>query len=161
MGRITEETRAILPLTWDALSRDSAVGDSTLTRRVNAAEAEVFGAAIDDTAEDALDDLVVEYVANLAALKIIPSGIDFWMVQSETETTQGPTEVVSYPDRIESLKELKKDILGTLARLEARVAPLIPAMRSRQSVPRLSSIDDELLTPNPNDLGAPYAEIEA
>ncbi len=160
MGRIADLTRAIMPVTWDALLQDSRIGDSVLDAQVTAAEIEIFTIALDDTEEDALQDIVAQYAANHAALRVIDTGIDFWMIQSQTETTTGTSEVVAYTDRIAALKELKTNIIERLARLTPLAEPLIPVIQDRRSAPLLSSIDDPLLTPNPQDLGPIYGEPE-
>lgn len=163
MGRIADNTRTIIPVTWDALSKDSRVGDSALEARIDYIESLVFGDPIPDGGEAALDALVVEFVSKLSALEIIDMAIDFWMNQEDTLTTTGTNEVVSFPDRISALEKRKKTLLADVAKLEPLVEPLLPELieRSSNSRPLLSSFDTPLLTPNPTDIGAPYAPLEA
>jgi hypothetical protein len=157
MGRIATNAKSIIPITWDALSGDARVGDSALTARIQYAEALITGAVLDDTGEDALDPLVAEFITKYAVVEIIPMAIDFWMNMSVTETTTGTAEVTSYESRITALKELRTELVAKLAELEPVVEPLIPNQQTRRSRPLLSSINDELLTPEPSDLGRPYA----
>lgn len=163
MDRITAHTRSIFPITWDGLSNDDRVGDSVLALRVEAATQFILGAVPTEVEEAALDALVIDYVAKYAALQIIPAGIDFWMVQAETLTTTGTSEVLSYTSRIAALRELRKDLVGDLTRIEPLVTPLIPNLfaRSSGSRPLISTLDQELLTPDPQDFGPIYAPPEA
>src|SRR4051794_26685481 len=136
MSRISEQTRSILPITWDALSSDDRAGDAVLTARVEYAESFILGSVPDDPAQAALDPLVVEYVAKYAAIQIIDTAIDFWMSSVVTETTTGTSEVLAYPDRIAALKQLKANLIAEMVQLEPQVDPLIPNQQSRRSRPR-------------------------
>jgi hypothetical protein len=157
MGRIADQTRSILPVTWDALLTDSRIGDTVLTARLDYAQSFILGAVQTTPQEDALDPLVVEFVAKFAATQIIDTAIDFWMDTSITRTTTGTSEVVSYESRINALKELKGNLIKELAELAGLVEPLIPVQVQRRQRPLLSTINDELLTPDPQQFGRPYA----
>lgn len=162
MGRIADTAKSITPIAWDALSTDPRVGDSTLAARDVYIQSLLFGSELTDLEQAALNNLVVEFAATRLCIEAIDIGIEFWMVQSETETTQQPVEVTSFPMRLDHLKEQKKALLTKLIELEPIVAPLIPDVfeRASGSRPLLSSIDDDLLTSNPQDFGPTYAPPE-
>lgn len=160
MSRITEQTRSIMPITWDALDTAEEYGSAMLETRVDFVSALVLGDVPTDQEQGDLNILVIEFVAKKAALELIDTGIDFWMSREQTITQTGTDEMVSYPDRIAALKQLKLNLLKGIAELGPIIGPLIPTPRLPTSAPRLSSIDDELLTPNPQDMGAPYAPKE-
>lgn len=158
MGRIADIAKSNIPIIWDALSGDTRVGDSTLLAREEFVETEIFGDTLDDSQEDALASLVANYAGMLLAVDVIDVSIDFWMIQSETATTQQPVEIETYPERLKSLQERKKALLVRVAKIEPLVVPLIPSLLTQRSRPLVSTIDDELLTPNPQDMGRKYAE---
>lgn len=160
MGRIADIARSNIPIIWDALSNDSRVGDPTLDAREAYVTNLIFGDTLTDLEQDALAQLVADYAGMKLAVDVIDVSIDFWMVQSETATTQQPVEIESYPERLKSLMERKKALLVMIANIEPLIVPLIPSVLARSTAPLVSTIDDELLTPNPQDMGRKYAEPE-
>ena len=162
MGRIADIAQSIVPIEWDALSNDSRIGDPALTARETYVQSLLFGDMLSEVEQDALNNLVAEFAGTMLAIQAIDIGIDFWMVQSEIETTEQPREVVNYPERLDHLRELKMSLLAKLAKLEPIVTPLIPDAfeRAQGSAPLVSSFDAELLTPNPQDFGPIYAPPE-
>ena len=103
MGRIADIARSNIPIIWDALSNDSRVGDPTLDAREAYVTNLIFGDTLTDLEQDALAQLVADYAGMKLAVDVIDVSIDFWMVQSETATTQQPVEIESYPERLKSL----------------------------------------------------------
>jgi hypothetical protein len=162
MGRIADKAKSNIPTTWDMLSKDARIGDTALLEREIYIENLIFASTQDDTAEDAMHELVAEYAGKCLAVECIQLAIDHTQHVSEMESTQQPVELTRFPERLKHLKEAKADLLADIARLEPIVAPLIPNINTRRSAsaPRLSSIDDDLLTPNPQDFGPIYAPLE-
>lgn len=158
MDRITTRVRNILPITWDAMTSDSRVDDSVLTDPVLYAEMLFLSNEPTDDEQKEMNRLVVEFIAKYATVELIPSAIDYWLEQKLSVVTTGTNETITYPERIRALEKLKGSLLAELARLEPIVAPLIPAIQTRRgaSAPRLSSINDDLLTPSPQDFGPAY-----
>lgn len=159
MDRITEQTRSIFPVTWDALKEDERIGDSVLEARVSYAKNFVLGSEPSEEVQEGLNALVVEFVAKTAALEIINTAIDYWKEIAISIVTTGTHEQETYANRIDTLEKLVKRLLADLAKLEPIVAPLIPAIQERRSsgAPLISTMEEELLTPNPKDFGAAYA----
>lgn len=162
MGRIADKAKSNIPVTWDALNSDPRISDATLLEREKFVESMIFGEVMEDAAEDALDELVAEYAGKYLAIELIGVAIDYYQHLSEMESTQQPVEIVNFPERLKHLKAMKEDLIGDMARLEPIVTPLIPNLTDRRSTsaPRLSSFDDDLLTPNPQDFGPIYAPLE-
>jgi hypothetical protein len=162
MGRIADNAKSNVPVTWDMLSKDKRVGDATLTEREKYVIRLIFGVALEEATENALDQLVIEYAGKRLALEVIDVAIDLISHLSQMESTQQPVEIVQFPDRLKNLKEQKKDLIVGLAELEPLVVGLIPNLQARRSrsAPLLSSMNDDLLTPNPGDLGPIYAPLE-
>lgn len=160
MDRITIRAKAIIPVTWDALTSAKQVDDSVLVGPIEYAEAFYLEEIPTAEEQNAMSPLVIEFIAKTAVLNMIGPAIDFWMEQAESVVTTGTNETTSYPDRIKALENLKKSLLEELAKLEPVVSPLLPVVQTRRggSAPRMSSINDELLTPNPQDFGPIYAE---
>lgn len=159
MDRITEQVKSIFPVTWDALSNDPVVGDSVLAARVNYAKNFVLGSEPSESEQKDLNALVIEFVAKTAALEIINTAVDFWKEKALSIVTTGTNEQETYANRIDALEKLAKRLLVELAKLEPIVAPLIPVVQERRSsgAPLLSTMEDDLLTPNPQDMGPAYA----
>ncbi len=158
MDRITKRVAGILPVTWDAMSSDTRVDDSVLLDPVLYAEVYYLGEEPEKDAQEGMNRLVIEFIAKNAAVALIDPAIDYWMEKSQTVVTTGTNETTSYPDRIRALEKLKEALMREIAKLEPIVSPLIPVIRTRKgsSAPRLSTINDPLLTPNPQDFGEPY-----
>ena len=162
MGRIADSAKSNIPVSWDIVMKDARAGDSVLTARENYINNLVLGLEPDQTTEDALHPLVVEYLGKRLALDVVQVAIDIVMELSEMESTQQPVELTRYESRLKNMQEKKKNLLVELAELEPVIIGLIPNLSDRRSAsaPRLSSIDDDLLTPNPQDLGPIYAPLE-
>lgn len=130
-GSIYRTARGILPVTFYALETSDKYGDALLQEKIEVAKMRVFGVQILVENEGNYDVRVVDFVAKVAALEIIPGAVDYWMNQHQTITTQGTQEVVSYPDRIAALwkiyerltievakeKPIIEEILGTMGEL--------------------------------------------
>lgn len=158
LDRITEQVRSIFPITWAALAADEDIGDSVLGLRVQYVENLILGFEPNEEEQDALNALVVEFLAKSAAVEIITPAIDYWKEQEISLVTTGTSEQTSYADRIRALENLGKKLLAEIARLEPIVEPLLPVVKERRSSgrPLISSFEDALLTSNPQDFGVAY-----
>lgn len=163
MGRIADIAKSEIPVTWDGLTNDDRIGDTTLTARESYVHQLIFGDDLSEGDQNALPPLVAQYAGKKLALEVIEVAYEFWMVQSETATTRQPLEIESFPDRLKYLDKKKASLLVDLAELSPIVTPLIPTLFARAggSAPLLSSIDTDLLTPDPQDFGPIYAPPEA
>lgn len=160
-NRLSARVRDLLPVTWDAMSQATMVEESVLLGPIELATAMYLGEdSPSDATIDALPRLVIEFLAKFATLEIIGPAIDYWMEQKTSVTTTGTSETVTYPERIRALEKRREELIADLAKLEPIVAPLIPVIATRKgsSAPRMNTLEDELLTPNPQDFGRMYAE---
>lgn len=134
-GAIYRSARGIIPITWDALEKSSNYGDSLLQERIETVKLTVFGAqvAVDD--EASYDIRIIEFIAKLVAIQVIPAGVDYWLSQHETFTATGVQETASYPDRVKALWEIyaklqaqiveDREIIDELLDVTTNTRPLI------------------------------------
>jgi hypothetical protein len=160
-GTIADATRGIIPITWDALSRAPQFGDGLLQAKIDLIKERVFGEVIEADDEDNFGLVVVDYCAKLVALDLITPGIDFWLAQPISESATGTNENHTYEERADELRELKKELLAETRALKPEIEALVGFIRiSRTGRPALSSINDELLTPSPQEFPRPYAATD-
>lgn len=156
-GEISDQARQLMPITWDELSKDARYGDRMLQTRINYVKYKLFATIVDPLEEvTSYNPLLLDFVAKNVALQIIPAGIDYWMNQQESISTSGTREAVSYPNRINALKNLKEW-------LEVEVSNLRPefdgqfAVRKKSRAPKVSNGND-LITPNPQKFPRAFDE---
>lgn len=142
-----------LPVTWDALSRDARFGEDRLLAKVSLVKEDLFG---EDLPVD--DELirysrrVRAYAGKLVAIEVITAAIDFWMDMGIQVTVDSPRETKQYESRIRTLQQQKKDLIAETRRVGPLIAEDITYVRATTiGVPGLSTIDDDLLTPSPQN----------
>lgn len=117
-GLVARAVRSMIPTTWDALARADYYGTSLLNERIRVAKEIALGPVLADSDESTLTALMREYLATLAAIEIIPAGIEYWMNQKIAVSTTGTNETTSFTDRqLALLKSL-------LPQLRAKAASL-------------------------------------
>lgn len=155
-GAISDRVRDILPWTWDALLNDAdKYGPVSLQRRIDYVKAVVFGPlAFSEENETNYDVLTQEYLAKLAALQLIPAGIEFWSNSSLSVSTQGyaGAEHATYPDRARMLEQLREQLLMEVRDLGELIAPYT---RRRSSSPRVNTSADDMITEDPQSFELP------
>jgi len=157
-GEIANRTKAIMPITWDALGKDSRFGEALLRSTIDLVKERVTGVNVDPENEGSTYVLVViDYLAKLSALELINPGIDFWMTQPISTTTTGTAEDVAYPSRTLELRNLRISLLIQVKKLEAEVLPLIGYNRVSRA-PRASSStqNDPFITPSHQEFPRPF-----
>ena len=154
-GEIADRTRAIMPITWDALSKDSRYGEELLQNTINVVKERIFGDTPPE--ENVMALVVVDYTSKLIALELINPGIDFWMSQPQSATATGTAEDVTYPSRTTELRNLRTYLVAEIKKLEPEVIPLIDYNRLKRP-PRASSStqNDPFLTPSPQEFPRPF-----
>lgn len=157
-GAIAERTRGILPVTWDALAGDSRYGDGLLRSTIDTIKERIFGTVGLPATESLQPLIVIDYVAKLAALELINPGIDFWMNEPVAESAEGTNENHAFVNRAEELRQLRAFLIDETRRLAPEVDPLIDFTRiSNAPRPRLNTIEDEFLTPSPQEFPRPFS----
>lgn len=159
-GAIYKKARSIIPVTWNALEDYSEYGDELLQGRIEAAKIRIIGHEVPVEDEETYDIRVQEFIAKVAALAIIPAGIDYWMNQKQSATATGTNEVISYPDRIRGLEKIQERLLAEIANDRAEIEELIdnPDLRPSTGVPKFSpGTDNGYITPLPSKHFFDYA----
>ena len=158
VGVIAERTRGILPATWEMLGQLSTFGDDGLRTAIDTVKERVMGNVIAPAAEGNYPLTVIDYLAKLAALELITPGIDAWHRHGPIQVgTTGTNEQTTYANPVQALEALRKELLAETRRLWPLVAPLITFRRVTSAArPALNTINDELLTPSPQEFGRPY-----
>ena len=162
-GVIAARTRAILPSTWDMLSRLPYFGDDSLQLAINTVKEYAFGEIVPPPAENQYSVLVVDYVAKLAALELITPGIDAWRAEGPVSVSAtGTNENVVYSDPVVALEQLRDDLLEETRKLLPYVKPFLTALQLSVG-PRavLNTINDDFLTPSPQEFERPYRVTDA
>jgi hypothetical protein len=156
-GEIADRTKAIMPITWDALSKDTRYGEELLRKTIDTVKERIMGEVIDPENEASYPLVVIDYLSKLSAIELINPGIDFWMSQPVSTTTTGTAEEVSYPSRTTELRNLRTNLLAEVKRLEPEVIPLIDYKRVSRA-PRASSStqNDPFITPSPQEFPRPF-----
>jgi hypothetical protein len=157
-GMIGARTQGLIPITWDALMKDSRYGEDFLQVAIDTAKEDVTGEVVDPSIEDTeYGFLVRDFIAKKAVLLIIPAGIDFWMNQTIAETAEGTHEVTSFTDRAEQLRELYKLLLDEIKGMEDEIAEIIGFQRtSTVGLPSINTLEDEFLTPSHQEFPRPF-----
>jgi len=160
-GAIAERARRVIPITWDALAVDARYGDGLLQDTVDLVKENIFGSVINTGIEDTYPLRLLDFAGKLVALELITPGIDLWMNMPTSERAQDENR--TWVDRAEKLRKLRDELLVETRKLSPEMEALIaeltgfrPARRAT-TAPGLSTIDDELLTPSPQEFARPYA----
>jgi len=158
-GTIAERTRAVLPVTWDALAQDRRFGDGLLQTAIDLAKESVTGVVVAPEDEETLYPLIViDYVAKIAALEIISPGIDFWMNEPVSESATGTNENHAFLDRVEALRNLQEQLLEETRKKAGEIAEILGFRRARRTgIPRSNTLEDPFLTPSHQEFPPLYA----
>lgn len=156
-GAIADRVRGILPVSWDMLSKDARYGDALLRTVIDTVKETVFGVVSATGFEATYPLMVIDYVAKLVALELINPAIDAWRAEPITVSATGTNENTTYSDPVEALRQLREDLLDETRRIWPTVKSLINFSRvSNGPRPRMNTINDELLTPSPQEFPRPY-----
>jgi hypothetical protein len=153
IGAIYNSAKSFMPVTWSKLEGSDHYGDAQLQNKVDIAKLGLLGYEISAEDESNLDIRVINYLAKIAVISVIPAGKDYWASMAESKTAGTPDEVVSYPDRIEMLDQLHEQLVEEIAAERDIIGDLIdlPTIRRPNLVPEFSPGTDEgYITPNPN-----------
>lgn len=151
---IAIEAKDLLPETWEALAEAKSFGPDALERLHDRTVRRIFGELLDETDQEVLSDVVIEYAGKRMAIALIDPAIDYWSKQVLSHTA-GERESRSYKDRVEDLKALKKSWTGDLAALFLDAQDFLPIMPKRVvDAPRVVNAGDtvEHVTANPYDI---------
>jgi hypothetical protein len=161
-SEIAIEAKDLLPETWRALANAGSFGMAALERRHDRVVSRIFNSALSDEDIEALPGRVIEYAGKRLALALIDPAIDYWSKQIISHTA-GERESSAYKDRVEDLKQLKKDWILQLADDLVDVQPLLPVFPvAAQDAPRVVQIGtiEQHVTADPFDIESIYGPPE-
>jgi len=153
VGPIYKAAKAIMPITWNRLEDSYSYGDKQLQNKIDVAKFSLYGTEMSVEDEYDMDIRVIDYLAKVAVVSVIPAGKDYWASTSSSKVTTGTDEQVTYPDRINMLDELHKQLTQEIAAYRDEISSIIdlPSVRSSNAIPQVSNgTDIGYITPNPN-----------
>ena len=153
VGPIYQAAKSIMPITWNRLEDSVHYGDKQLQNKIEIAKVTLFATEVSVEDEYSMDIRVVDYLAKVAAISVIPAGKDYWASMASTKVATGTDEEVSYPDRIKMLEELHKQLTQEVSAMRDEISSIVdlPSVRPSNAVPQVSNGTDEgYITPNPH-----------
>lgn len=141
--------RTLMPRTWEALRTESWYGDQALDLRIRSARYTELPLTLAEANESTYSFALKDFIAAVAALEIIPAGIEYWMRQKITKSATGTNENVTLIDPVASLKELEKRLMAKVERLRGN-PNIIGNLALPGELPAISD-DGDPLTLNPFD----------
>lgn len=158
-GAIAARTRAIIPVTWDALAISPLYGDGLLRATIDSVKERILGTNAAPGDEDTLYSApVIDYLAKLSVLELIPAGIDFWMNEPVSVATTGTSEQTTYSSRVQALQDLRRALIEETRKLQDQIEPIIgviPVGRAPRA--SINTLTDDFLTPSPQEFPRPYS----
>lgn len=135
-GAIVDGVSNFMPITVDALKKSPAFGERRVQRIAELIQLRVLNEAVPPDEEIVKYELpLLDYFSKRVALELCTPGIDYWARQIKTATTQGPTEVTSFPDMIQSLEKLKDNLVIELEQNWRELAFFVPELKQRKAIP--------------------------
>lgn len=162
-GVIADRVRGLIPITWDALTKDARVGDVPLQAAIDLAKETVTGQVVAENLEGNYPFIVVDFIAKLAVIEIARTGSDFWMNQAQSISATGTNENLSYVDRANVLQELRKELVLETREKQWEISKMVGYwIDNGRAVPQLSSanINPFHLTPSPEEFPRPYRQTQ-
>jgi hypothetical protein len=160
---IAQHAKDEIPSTWKALTDiNSEFGEEALGRRLNRVIRLVFGNALNNDQQEALDIRVQLYLSKLLVLDLIRPGVDFWSKQV-LSISAGERESKAYAQRAEELKEMREGLLAEATDLLMDIQPLLPVVTRRvKDAPRVIQAGENIehLTTDPYAFPPLYAPAE-
>ena len=153
--------QGLIPVTWHAFTTDRrGFGDQLLQGAIDLAKQQVTGVVVDvDNEENVYSLIVIDYIAKVAVLQIIPGAIDFWMSESIATSATGTNENSAYVDRADKLAQLREQLLQETRANFQDIADILGFQRSSsKAVPLINTRDDLFLTPSPQEFPRPFKE---
>lgn len=155
-GVVVDGIAEYMPLTLDGLRNDERFGDRFLQKTADRAKRDVMGVAVAPDAEATYDPALIQYLSMRAAILLIAPAKEWWARQYRTATTQGPTEIASYPDMIATLTALRVTLMSDAAALWRQIRFLVPNLPQTNAMPFPTtsfgddSVFNQPVTPDPN-----------
>lgn len=164
-GEIAERARGYLPETWSKLGDPKSgtganipYGDDFLRRHVDAVMRRYLGDTISENEQEALPEVVLEFLSLRLALRLIIPGIDFWSKQAVQMGASGRNETKTWAQRAQDLRELKKYLEAEVASISLEAEALLPVLTqaATAAVPVVVNRDTTSFTPDPDSIEPVY-----
>lgn len=139
-GAIVDGVSDHMPITADALKKSSSFGERRMQKIATLIQLRVLKSYVQPDEELKAYELpLLNYFSKRVALELCTPGIDYWSRQHKTATTQGPTEITSFPDMIQGLEKLRDRLVVELEENWRELAFFIPGIKQRKPVPMPAS----------------------
>lgn len=139
-GAIVDGVSDHMPITAEALKKSSSFGERRMQKIATLIQLRVLKEAVAPDQEIISYELpLLDYFSKRVALELCTPGIDYWARQHRTATTQGPTEITSFPDMIVALEKLRDRLVIELEENWRELSFFIPELKQRKSVPMPAS----------------------
>lgn len=155
-GVIAGRVKGIIPITWDALINDPRYGETPLQSAIDLAKEQVTDTVVAPSTEVDYPLWIQDYIAKLAALEIIPGGVDFWGSEPISETAAGTNEAHTFVDRVDKLYSLREALLKETREKAAEVALYFGVSTQRGGVPSSNMLTEDFITPSPLEFPRPF-----
>jgi|ERR1039457_779859 hypothetical protein len=150
-GAIVDGVSDHMPITAEALKKSVSFGERRMQKIATLIQLRVLKEAVSPDQEIISYELpLLDYFSKRVALELCTPGIDYWARQHRTATTQGPTEITSFPDMIASLEKLRNRLVSELEENWRELEFFVPGIKQRKSVPMPGSSLEFHETPEQN-----------
>lgn len=155
LGAIADYTKVNLGgNAWRGLNDvDGDFGPDFVVRAIEIVKARAFAVPPTTDGESMLPALVLDYLGICVALELVPALRDYWgSAYISVSSGDDPTEIVTYPNRVTMMKEVKDDLLSRLTAAQKLALPLItsPVALIATDLPAIDEdYDDARVTGDP------------
>lgn len=150
-GAIVDGVSDHMPITAQALKEAASFGERRMQKIATLIQLRVLKEAVAPDQEIISYELpLLDYFSKRVALELCTPGIDYWARQHRTATTQGPTEITSFPDMIVALEKLRDRLVQELEENWRELAFFIPELKQRKAAPMPASSLEFHETPEQN-----------
>lgn len=140
-GAIVDGVSDHMPITAEALKKDYTFGERRMQKIATLIQLRVLKEAVSPDQEIIVYELpLLDYFSKRVALELCTPGIDYWGRQKKTATSiQGPTEITSFPDMIQTLEKLRNRLVIELEENWRELSFFIPELKQRKAIPMPAS----------------------
>jgi hypothetical protein len=150
-GAIVDGVSDHMPITAEALKRSPSFGERRMQKIATLIQLRILKSSVPPDQEIIAYELpLLDYFAKRVALELCTPGIDYWARQHKTSTTQGPTEITSFPDMIQALEKLRDRLVIELEENWRELSFFVPELKQRKAVAMPGSSLEFYETPESN-----------
>jgi hypothetical protein len=124
-----------MPVSLQHLREDARFGDRWLQQQLGMIEYRVLGYVVQADQETTLHPVLQDYLSKRLALGLTKPASEYWARQMRTATSTQTSEVVSYPDILQALKDLKSHLIAELTQQWRDMLLVVPGLPQRRVVP--------------------------